>query len=586
MVTRYYGQLMTEANGYTVVTNININGTNYAIRTATADGGLSLQITKTSGAVPLAYYMLTNVTALTTSVSTGWKTGDDIGIGSTDQTFSHYERKTLGADASGTTLTLPSALTYLHEGTAPVQAEIINLTRNVIWKCSNASYGFYWTISPKATVDLDWVLLSGFSTTSSIKTTTGSCNIQRCAIKDCRGTPFYINHANADNITIKDNVGYSAPTYSGYSIEIHVATTGTTNLIIDGNWFIAAPSAYGGFYFLDAGFTCINNIVSGAGVNGFYVYEAGAVMGTFNNNKAHSNYQQGFSFNSVQGAIGDGQVCYRNRGYTAPACGFELLTCFNLNIGTLESFGNATADLGVSGAEITFTGFTGHGDKGFVTSYGLLLAAVVTKLKFVDSDFGTPTGNKIAHGTADLAGSANFPVYVELENTKLGSGAGKEVIGLYTPESFVKSSKHGQVVGAYKSYFMYGQIEKDETYYNTAAPSQRLTPNTHSYKHKSAMKRFAMDSGTTATVKANVRKSSVAAGGADYDGNQPRLMCKANAMMGISSDQVLDTMTAGLNSWEELSATTPAITADGILEIYVDVDGDVGFVNVDDWSIA
>ena len=78
----------------------------------------------------------------------------------------------------------------------------------------------------------------------------------------------------------------------------------------------------------------------------------------------------------------------------------------------------------------------------------------------------------------------------------------------------------------------------------------------------------------------------MAAGGADYDGDQPRLMCKANPIMGINSDQVLDTMTAGLNSWEELSGVTPAITANGVLEVYVDVDGDVGFVNVDDWGVS
>jgi hypothetical protein len=56
--------------------------------------------------------------------------------------------------------------------------------------------------------------------------------------------------------------------------------------------------------------------------------------------------------------------------------------------------------------------------------------------------------------------------------------------------------------------------------------------------------------------------------------------------MGIASDQVLYTMTAGLNSWEELSGVTPAIDADGVLEVYVDVDGDVGFANVDDWGVA
>ena len=141
------------------------------------------------------------------------------------QTYTHYERKTLGADASGTTLTLPSALAYLHEGTAPIQAEIINLTRNVIWKCNNVAYGFYWSIAAKASVDLDWVCLTGFGSSSIIKTQPGgSFNVQRCAVKDCRATPFILNHANLDNVTIKDNVGYNVASYgSTYGIQVSVA---------------------------------------------------------------------------------------------------------------------------------------------------------------------------------------------------------------------------------------------------------------------------------------------------------------------------------------------------------------------------
>ena len=163
MMTRRYGQLLTEANGYTVGATILINGTGVVIRTATADGGESLQLTKSSAALPMASYLLNNITAITADVSTGWKTGDDIAIAPTDQTYSHYERKTLGADASGTTITLPSALIYQHDGSAPVKAEIVNLTRNIIWKCSNASYGFYWILYAKATVDMDWVVLAGLA---------------------------------------------------------------------------------------------------------------------------------------------------------------------------------------------------------------------------------------------------------------------------------------------------------------------------------------------------------------------------------------------------------------------------------------
>jgi hypothetical protein len=379
-------------------------------------------------------------------------------------------------------------------------------------------------------------------------------------------------------------VGCNAPSYTGNSISVAVTSAGTS-IVIDGNWWVYNAGAYG-IYSADAGITVINNIMAGCKSNGFYITEAGAVLGTFNNNKAHSNYEQGFSFNTLQGAIGDGQVCYRNRGYTAPTSGFELLNCFNLAIGTLVAFGNYSANLYVSGAELTFTGFDGAGDLGFATLYGLAMATVVAKLKFVDSVFGYATGFMVAHSTADLYSPVNQPVYIDLENTKLASGDGKEAVGLSTPESYVRSSDHGQVSRAFKSYFMNGIIEKDSTYFNTAAPSQRLTPSSHDRKLKSGFKRFAIESGSTATVKVNVRKSSLGAGGADYDGAEPRLICKANPMMGIETDQVLDTMTAAVGTWEELSGVTPAIDADGILEVYVDVDGDVGFVNVDDWGLT
>ena len=156
---------------------------------------------------------------------------------------------------------------------------------------------------------------------------------------------------------------------------------------------LGEPTAY---IQLDAGITIINNIMCGCKGNGFYISEAGATIGTFNNNKAHSNYENGFTFNTAYRQLsGTAWFAYRNRGYTAPASGFELLTCFNLNIGTLETFGNNTANLYITGSEITFTGFRlAKATMAPATAYGLNLAAVVAKLKFVDSDFGTPSGIK------------------------------------------------------------------------------------------------------------------------------------------------------------------------------------------------
>lgn len=579
-------------SAYTAIIQFNciadqVNGYNFVIRS-----GCTLIIQGN----PLTYdrcYLNANMaaaaTSATTDVSTGWKNGDDIAFAATDQTYNHVDRKTLNADANGTSLAWTGGASYGHSGISPTQAEVINLTRNIKFKVSNASYNFYWLIGAKSLVDIDWAELACFSTSSRINTTSGSCNIQHCAVKDCRGTPFYVAGAASDNITLQNNVGYNVASYGGHGIYISAATSGA-NLIFDGNWFLSMPnSGTQGFYSLDAGITCRNNVFSGCYLNGFVIAELGAAIGVFENNTGHSNRERGFCIQQAQNTtIGSGNIAWRNYGNTAPGGGAFLDGCINLTVGSMTLFGNRNCNLEIStGYELTLDSVVASGDTSFATAYGLWVVTNAIKVKFTNSDFGTATGIKVAHTTADIFASTTYcPVYMDLENTKLNSGAGKEVVGLCTPSSHVRSSKHNQVDGAYKSWFQLGVIEKDSTYYNTAAPSQRLTPNTHDYKLKSGMKRFAMDSGTTATVKVNVRKSSAAAGGADYNGNQPRLMCKAAPLMGIATDQVLDTMTAGLNSWEELSAVTPAITADGILEIYVDVDGDVGFVNVDDWSVV
>jgi hypothetical protein len=94
-----------------------------------------------------------------------------------------------------------------------------------------------------------------------------------------------------------------------------------------------------------------------------------------------------------------------------------------------------------------------------------------------------------------------------------------------------------------------------------------------------------VDDGGTITINAYVRKSATGDGAA-YNGNQPRLIVRANPVAGITTDTVLDTMTVGTGTWEQLTGTTAAVDADGALEFYVDCDGTAGWINVDDWTVT
>ena len=75
--------------------------------------------------------------------------------------------------------------------------------------------------------------------------------------------------------------------------------------------------------------------------------------------------------------------------------------------------------------------------------------------------------------------------------------------------------------------------------------------------------------------------------GAAYNGNQPRLMLRRNAAVGITSDTVLATSSAaGDGAFEVLSGTTVAASDNGVMEVYLDCDGTAGWVNVDDWVVS
>jgi hypothetical protein len=75
---------------------------------------------------------------------------------------------------------------------------------------------------------------------------------------------------------------------------------------------------------------------------------------------------------------------------------------------------------------------------------------------------------------------------------------------------------------------------------------------------------------------------------AAYDGDEPRLILKRNYAAGVTSDTVLDTMTAAVETWEQLSGVVTAPSEDTVYEVVVDcADGTAAghYINVDDWTV-
>ncbi|MDV3244792.1 MAG: G8 domain-containing protein [Nitrososphaerales archaeon] len=76
--------------------------------------------------------------SLTLATAVGWKPGDHIVIASTSLRPQESEEDFV-ASVSGTTVTLQTPLKFEHDGTAPTQAEVADLTRNIVVTSANTA---------------------------------------------------------------------------------------------------------------------------------------------------------------------------------------------------------------------------------------------------------------------------------------------------------------------------------------------------------------------------------------------------------------------------------------------------------------
>jgi hypothetical protein len=531
-------------------------------------------------------------TVLGVDTDTGWLAGDAIGIASTTKTYSQCERRTLAINASATELTITAGLTYAHSGTSPTQAEVILLTRNVKIRSATSTIMAYTVYKLTATVDIDWAefYYLGEAATDkypiSIQTTTGSFSIQYCSLHDCEDYGFCIYGLTANNFNISYNVTYSVTTTGGHVLQI--SSTSGTSYTISGNILMYCPYSSGwGLYLLDVGGTITNNVIVGMASYGIYLYEA-ALMSTFSGNLVHSCDFYGVYLYAAPSA---GSTI---SNLTVWRCGsngiYANSSLASITFDTITLFGNPSGNCRFvfTTSFLTFRNVVANGEAAYPTSYGILFSSDATNILFENCQFGGTT----AHTGADISVPAN--VTMELQNTLLASGTEIGNAASMLPRSYIVSQKHDQTAGLHRAWLPNGRatgsLDVDNTYFHTAAPSLRMSPGSATLKLESAAsgrgKKAAVNNGGTATFSVWVRKSSVAAGGADYNGNQPRLVLKKNIGAGIASDTVLDTMTVGLDTWEQLSSTTPAVTDDAVLEVVVDCDGTTGFLNVDDWSVS
>ena len=545
-------------------------------------------------------------TTIDVDTDTGWKNGDIVAIASTTRTSTEAESRTLNADAGASSFTISSGLTNAHKGSQSVNAEVILLTRNIVFRSNNSArqYGGLET-TDLANVVCSWVQFRhcGFNANNANFSVTASgtgITYEYVSFDEwgaASGACVRFQSTSCSNFTINHCTFYTSTGTSGNSINLPGMTVS--------NWTIndcvsVRNNQTTAFSFGSQLGTITNIRSSGAGNNGITFTSAVGTTGWGTNNTwiCHSN-----------GAVGIAITCSIPFGYnlhtlTAYRNSSQGITYINdsaqMNAGRIDTwvaFGNSTDNISFSSISGTLTGanWVTAGDTSFSTPEGLLCApanSTVNKLRLEGPVFGAGGGTKTTHSTRDILvgnNASGLMVWqLELVGPTLAS-ATEAVMGTFSPKegSYIAITRpDGALAGTKTEYAKIGTVAYETSTVQASTASQKLTPSisTAGTDHatlRSGSKKVAVDSGQTVTMSVYARKDG------SYNGSiQPRLVVLANAAMGISSDTVLDTLSVGANTWEQLSGTTAAVSDKGVLEFVVEVNGTAGNAFVDTWAAS
>lgn len=542
-----------------------------------------------------------NATSLTVDTDTGWLDNDEIGIASTSTTAGQNEKGALNGNATASTLTVDGfagtggGIQSSKLGTDITKAEIGLLTRNVRIFGASSSNTTYVTQERGAAIDMRWTAIYwlGSSTTDkrglNIASTTadgGSFNADACSFYDgATGSRIYLGTASVPptTATINNCVFYNL----GGFIDGLTTVTGA-GLTITNNVFIRNGSGVGITLYGNQGTYTGNRIASSASY-GIEFAKSGQSDTTVNtatiSNLVVHSCAFGVAYDWRRNGMSDVTIYHcLNTGFT---CG-TASDAYIIN----PVFTNLTVVGCPTNIDVPQPGFPTYnnlilgGTTSFSTSVNINLGAQANYMLVNGGKFSEVTGIR-TKASSDITVSNACWGQVLLRNVLMdGTTEVTTRSNFRQPFGAVKSQRHDQVAGSARSVYFASVNTTDTTIFKTASPSERIAPTYAAYKAESGSKRFAVATGTTASVSVWVRES-VVGDGTDYNGNRIRLMMRRNDAAGVSADTVLATATASSEgAWQQLTGTTPTITDNAVVEVYVDCDGTTGWINVDDWSVA
>lgn len=548
-------------------------------------------------------------TSLTVQDDTGWLNADEFGIASTSRTNTDGEAGSLTAGAGASTLTV-GALGVNHGGSASsgVQAEILLLSRNVQIRSTLSSAGAYCITEATSTADIDWTMfryIYGSTAAKSgfvVNNTSGSVAVDHCLMRDSatNGRHWYLN----GTISVTwSNLTCWLSAAVGIHSWLNVTSTVTGTITINGFLAVCDSNTAGTSHITwsqgGGSFTMTNLYLSGGNQNGFVISSAagasvpvsvttGSIHAITGQMVSVSQASAFWTWTSVNfwrtngSAVGDGGTCFG-----ASASDWTFNGC--------KWFGNTNNGLVLynpsSLMRARFMNCLWAGDSSFAQARGINIteANAVFDARFENCTFGVATGIYVAHSTSDIGTSAsltNLHGQMVFVNSTLASATefDTNLTAAMRGRYMIARHRKDGTTNTHERYFpRLGTIAYETTTFRTASPSEKMTPSGAAslMRLQSSVKRVAVGSGQAATFNVYVQKDG------SYTGSAPRLVLKANPALGIDNDTVLDTLSVGSGTWEQLTgSSSPVAEEDGVLEAYVDCDGSAGNVFIDDWSAS
>jgi hypothetical protein len=216
-----------------------------------------------------------------------------------------------------------------------------------------------------------------------------------------------------------------------------------------------------------------------------------------------------------------------------------------------------------------------NGEASYTVTAGMRVSNAVAIVN--NSSFGVIT----QHVSRDIL-LATMMSRVYLYNTTLATTT---EITFTTYPGYAYSQKHDAGATTFKQFQLYGTILSETTIRHTASGyAWKMTPNSATYKMLMPGPTFLESFQTAVVANVDVTIKVWVYKDATYNGTQPRLVVVGGYINGIAAD-VPYSMVGGALVWEQLTVTVHPTEA-GVVMFYVDCDGTLGNVYVDDISVS